>query len=635
MIIEDLQQKLHAVRQKFDILEKATNDAIRDWDLRSNQMVWNHGLKTIFGYNEDQFSHGYDVWVDNIHTQDKEDVLQAIKTALDTGSPNWNAIYRYKCINGSFKYTYDRGYIVYENKVAVRMIGSMQDIDERMNALAEIEKLSLVASNTENLVIITDAEEKIEWVNDGFVNSTGYHLHEVVGKTPRFLQGPETDRTTLDRIKIKIQANESITEEVLNYTKDGTKIWLRLTINPVFDNANNLIRMVAVETDITQQKQYENKITTIARELSDLIQNANAVIFGVDQDGFVNEWNKQAIVATGYSKAEAIGKQLTDFVTGSGRRVIVERLIKYVLDGNLLSLREFQITNRDGGNDILLLSATPRRNASGEIIGVIAVGQDITELTQYRQSLEEKVKERTQALQLSLEKEKELVELKSKFISVASHEFRTPLSTISLVGGILKKHRDKLSSEEFDGKLEAIEKQVRHMTYLLDDILMIGKGDAGKIQLNFAPLSIVEFFTHTAAEVAEGSDRQTFSVKFNCSIGEISTDEKLLRRIYTNLLVNARKFSTDTVEVSVSNNSDHLIFNVVDKGIGINETDKETIFTPFHRGSNVGAIQGTGLGLSIVKKAVDMLKGEIVVHSKINVGTVFTVSIPLAGQAPA
>src|SRR6185295_3540215 len=130
--------------------------------------------------------------------------------------------------------------------------------------------------------------------------------------------------------------------------------------------------------------------------------------------------------------------------------------------------------NKEGKKQILLMSVSPRMNIDQNINGLLCVGQDITEVFSYRQGLERMVEERTRELNEALQKEKELVEMKSKFVSIASHEFRTPLSTISLASGFIKKFREKMTSEEINRKLVSVETQVTHMTTLLDDILTIG-----------------------------------------------------------------------------------------------------------------------------------------------------------------
>ena len=207
--ILSLEKQLEEANQKFEILTRATNEAIRDCDLQQNHnMVWNHGLQTLFGYKNHNVSHTYEMWADKIHPADRNDVLAELNDTMAKRNTNWNGIYRFKCASSSYKYIYDRVYIVYDQEKPLRMIGTMQDIDDRMIAMAEIERLSLVASKTDNLVIITDGEEKIEWVNDAFIKRTGYALQEVMGKTTRILQGPDTDNASMERISRRIRNHE-------------------------------------------------------------------------------------------------------------------------------------------------------------------------------------------------------------------------------------------------------------------------------------------------------------------------------------------------------------------------------------------------------------------------------------------
>lgn len=632
--IRMLENTIQAISRKYDILSKATNDAIWDWDILTDCVEWNHGLYSIYGHTENKISR--QAWTDNLHPLDQQEVLDDFYKAIHENKLNWSSIYRYRCSNGTYKYTYDRAYIVYENGTPTRMIGAMQDIDERMLALQEIEKLSLVASKTENIVIITDADEKIEWVNEGFVRKTGYTLQEVIGKTPRFLQGPETSQEVLSSVRESIDRGESCTKELVNYTKQGKKFWVKMNINPVFNEYNKLHKFVAVENDVTVHKEYETKIVTIAHELSSLIENANAVIIGVDENSRVNEWNRQATVVTGYSKSELIGKKITDFVVGTARQNIVEKYIQHVLSGKTIDLKEFEIINRKGQHDILLLSATPRKNTNGEIVGLIAVGQDITELTDYRQSLEKKVIERTEELNKLLEKEKELAALKSQFASTVSHEFRTPLASIQLAANYIQDYKTRLTNAEVDVKIGVILRQVEHMTNLLEDVLTISRSEGAKISSVKNPVLIIEFFETLKEEVERtNNETHTIKLKFNLLEPVLYTDPKLLRNIFVNLLNNAVKFSPGKLFVYLCVSHDHFGWhiNVRDEGIGIAEEDAKNIFEPFYRAPNVVAIKGTGLGLSIAKKAVDLLGGRIELISSPGEGSEFCVTIP-AVQLP-
>ncbi len=631
-VIHALEKELQEATQKYEVLTKASTEAIRDCDLQNNVVVWNHGLATLFGYDT-SFQASYQIWADAIHPSDQQDVLREIDDTLANLKQNWSGIYRFKCASGVYKYTYDRVYILYQQEKPVRLIGTMQDIDERMTTLAEIERLSLVASKTDNLVIITDGEEKIEWVNDAFVKRTGYALQEVMGKTIHVLRGADTDKLTLERISSLLQSHKPATGELLNYTKNGSTFWANVTANPVLDDSRKLIRCVLVQTDVTALKIYEKKITAIARELSDLIENANAIIFGVDRNLYVNEWNTAAITATGYTKKEVFGKKIAIFLFEKNHRDRLKVMLQDVLNGGSLSLQEFPILNKGGTRDILLISVTPRRNEMGEIIGLIAVGQDITELTQYRLSLEQKVKERTNELEISLKKEKELSEMKSRFVSIASHEFRTPLASISTTADAIRNYYHTLPHEEVQRKLLKIGEQVNHMTSLLEDVLTLGKSEAGTIKVNHTEIDLKEFVGELVEEVSVSMKvKREIQYSYTATHRLVEVDQKLMRSVVINLLTNALKFSPDhePVSLTVSGDIETLTLEVKDYGIGIKEEEISTLFEAFQRGSNVSSIEGTGLGLSIIKKAVELMKGSIQVESKLGKGSLFMVKIPVA-----
>lgn len=628
------ERNIQAVNEKYEILSRATNDAVWDWSLVDDRVTWNQGLEVIFGYEKRNEQYTGNWWLENIHEDDRPRIIDELSSDITRGESNTSATYRFRCANGTYKYVFSRGYILYDGGQPVRMIGAMQDIDILTRANNEIRRLSLVASATDSLVSILDAEENIEWVNESFEKLTGYRLAEIHDrKINDILNGPETDGATLERIRKQLESCVPVTEEILNYTKDGHKFWMKININPVFDQRGKLAKFIAVGTDITILKKYERKITTIAKELSDLIENANAVIFGIDAGGGVNEWNTLAVSVTGYSKEDAFGRNLHELLISEDEGEDTELMIRSVLQGHPVSHYEFPIVNRAGNKIILLLSATPRRNASGEITGLLAVGQDITELTHYRQSLEEKVKERTHKLQAALEKEKELVTLKSRFASMVSHEFRTPLATIRLSVNHIKKYKSRMSPDAIDSKIKVVSEQVDHMTHMLEEVLTLGKAEESKIQISKRKVNMETFFAGIQEEVENiFKNSHTIHRTLDMQQNEIETDVDLLRNVFINLLSNAIKFSPGKTDIYLEGHQKgkELIVQVRDEGLGIPEEELPKIFDPFHRGTNVATIQGTGLGLSIVKKAVDLIGGQVTVSSKPDEGTVFTVTIPVA-----
>ncbi|MEH1841772.1 MAG: ATP-binding protein [Nostoc sp.] len=233
-------------------------------------------------------------------------------------------------------------------------------------------------------------------------------------------------------------------------------------------------------------------------------------------------------------------------------------------------------------------------------------------------------------LQTALERERELREQKSRFVSMVSHEFRNPLNII--YGFIRLLQQRNLSVERQTDFYQRILAAVSRMVALLDDVLILGKSEADGLASNPTELAI-EPFCQKLIEEIKFTARTGHTINFNCEdeCVTVHMDEALLRHILTNLLSNAIKYSApnSTIELRLQCKSQTVIFKVEDQGIGIAPADQERLFESFYRASNVGKIPGTGLGLMIVKRAVERHGGTITVKSEINVGTTFTVTLPL------
>lgn len=233
-------------------------------------------------------------------------------------------------------------------------------------------------------------------------------------------------------------------------------------------------------------------------------------------------------------------------------------------------------------------------------------------------------------LQAALNRERELKELKSRFVSMVSHEFRNPLNAISGFSQLLEKQQ--LPPEKKAGFLQRIQSTVSNMVALLDNVLTLSKSESDRVVLNPVSLELVPF-CHRLIEDIKVSAGTSHTIQFDCEDEclNIQMDETLVRQILTNLLSNAIKYSApdSTIKFQLECRSSALIFRVQDEGIGITKTDLERLFESFYRASNASKIPGTGLGLAIVKQAVERHGGTISVASEINVGTTFTVTLPV------
>lgn len=242
-------------------------------------------------------------------------------------------------------------------------------------------------------------------------------------------------------------------------------------------------------------------------------------------------------------------------------------------------------------------------------------------------------------LKAANEELQELNALKSRFIAIASHDLRNPLSIISMSADLLENFSAEFSEEQRHQRFELIHNAIGKITDLLDDVLVISRAEQGKLEFNPIPLALTDFCQELAQEF-QFSAGDNYTVNFVCqgsppghSHGTVLTymDEKLLRHIFANLLSNAIKYSPKggTVQFELAYRDDKAIFKVRDSGIGIPPEDLKQLFEAFHRANNVGSIPGTGLGLSIVKQCVDIHGGAIEVDSTVGQGTTFTVTLPL------
>lgn len=242
------------------------------------------------------------------------------------------------------------------------------------------------------------------------------------------------------------------------------------------------------------------------------------------------------------------------------------------------------------------------------------------------------------AIQLALAKEKELNQIKSRFVSVVSHEFRNPLNAILFSTELLERYESELSQERKQEYLHRIQLSVRRMSQLLNDVLTIGETESGGLPFNPQPIDLLQFCKdlieelqfdrspncpiHLTYKNADFLDSENLSFPY--------LDENLLRHILANLLSNAIKYSPQgkNIDLNLTYNKEAIVFQIQDYGIGIPITDQSRLFDSFYRASNVKTIPGTGLGLSIVKQCVDLHGGTIEVISEVEKGTIFTVTLP-------
>ena len=263
------------------------------------------------------------------------------------------------------------------------------------------------------------------------------------------------------------------------------------------------------------------------------------------------------------------------------------------------------------------------------------VQQQAVELSDANQQLKRE-KALRQKAETALEQEKQSEDF-WHFVSMVSHEFRSPLNIISLSTSLLKRHHHRWTEEKKLQYLQRLQTAVENISLLMDEVLTIGRAEAGKLKFDPIPLNPIQFCRQILAEMNLNESTQhpvTFISQGDCTV---CIDQKLLDPILRNLLSNAVKYSPigSTIDLVLSYQDEKVIFLLKDRGIGIPVADQQRLFKPFHRGGNVGDIPGNGLGLALVKKLVDLHGGQISVVSEVGVGTTFAIALPLSQPVKA
>ncbi|WP_298154127.1 PAS domain-containing sensor histidine kinase [Flavobacterium sp.] len=384
-----------------------------------------------------------------------------------------------------------------------------------------------------------------------------------------------------------------------------------------------------------------------------LVHNAIDGIITIDERGTIESINPAACRLFAYAEYEVLGNNISMLMPSPEREDHDKHLQHYNETGqaHIIGIgRELTGRTKEGYQFPFKLGVSEvkysgRKIYAGFIHDLTQQKTDEVRLKNYASHLEELVEERTKTLNntiralekskgkvsAALEKEKEFGLLKNRFLSMASHEFRTPLSTIQLSASLIDKYAEAYEDVKINKHVGKIVNSVTNLNMVLNDFLYIEQLEFGKIQSIPIPFNLFEFAADITEEMqllTKNGQRIQFTHHGNLMI---SLDQNLLKNCIINLVTNAIKYSGDDgiILLNTTINESHCIINVLDRGIGIPEEDQEHLFQPFFRAHNIGNIPGTGLGLNIVARYIKLMKGHVAFVSNKEEGTLFTLTFPI------
>jgi PAS domain S-box-containing protein len=471
-------------------------------------------------------------------------------------------------------------------------------------------------------VVLHDENQILE-VNPAGVRIMGLeHASDLVGKHPRELAPKFQPNGELSEVVAQRQIEKTLNRGSARFEwtaadPGGHEIPLEVALTRIEWSGRQVIQ--AFITDITERKRAQAALAesearfSVAFKASPVftsILRMNDGKYVLCNDAFVN-W-------MGCPREEILGRSSAELGIWENPSQC-EVLFKELTTAGSLRHKECHWRNKRGQSFTILLSAelitldnTPH---------VLCLDLDITERKQAEIELAR-----------SLARERELSELKSSFVSMVSHEFRTPLGIIQSSAELLRDFAHKMRLTERDEQLESISRNAARMAGMMEEVLVLSRLDAGKLSFSPAPLDFRKFCRRLVDEIVSATNRRC---AIELSLQKIPSlaraDEKLLAHIFTNLLSNAVKYSDapNKVQFTVKRDGADAVCVIEDRGIGISEEDQEHLFKAFHRGSNVGARQGTGLGLLLVKRCAELHGGKVEIKSRIAEGTRVTARLPI------
>jgi len=497
----------------------------------------------------------------------------------------------------------------------------------------EIEKNLMIKSraleSANNGIIITDAlqyDNPVIYVNTAFQNITGYKSEEVLNRNCRFLYGTDKDQESLKTLKSAIEKGESCRVILRNNKKDGTLFWNELYIMPITNSEGLVTNFIGIQEDITDKKREEEERRHLSTIFDDSLNEIH--VFDAKTLKFV-QVNYGAQKNLGYTMDELLKMTPLDILPYKDEaefRGIVDILLKK----NVQKLEVESVHYRKDGTTYPVESHL-QLSKLGEREVFVAIILDITERKNYTTKLENKVTERTKQLKEALRKEIEINELKTRFLSLLSHEFKTPLSAILTSSLLLGKYELTEQQANRNKHIRTISDKVHLLNNVLNSFLSIEKFETGNLSYQFSEFKISEIVNDVIFD-AKLLLKEGQQIKYRENIADLSLyqDEQVIELILTHLIHNAIKYSPENsvIHIDIEQNDELTTIKIIDNGIGIPLKDQKNVFERYFRSENVINTEGTGIGLNIVKNHLENLDGIISFESEEHLGTTFTVSIP-------
>jgi len=664
MEAERFAEDLRHVQERDRLLERATNDAIWDWDIEGNRLVWNEAVQAMFRYSAEAVSPTLDWWMERLHSEDRRRVWNGREAAVQTGGEFWADEYRFRRGDGSFAYVIDRGYIIHDRQgVAVRMIGSMVDITaqrEAEEARQQSErKLALHIQQTPLAVIEWNLSFQVTSWNPAAERIFGYPAREAIGRhAAELILVPSEKKELGSNLFTNLLAGVQLSEEarehvqrtwqdvlksahpnsspvtsgsrqsinafaVTNRTKDKRPIICDWYNTPLIDTTGQIVGVASLVLDVTGRKQAEDALAAEKERLAVTLRSIGDGVIATDTEGCVSIINRHAEDLTGWRQGDALGQTLPavfSVIHQRTRQAYRNPVSQVLATGEIVDLPDQSIlVSRTGTERMIAASAAPIRDQESNTIGSVLVFRDISD----QQAIME---ERVRASKL---------DSLGILAGGIAHDFNNILTAV--IGNISFARLFCQPGEKQFERLEEAEKAALRAKDLATQLLTFAKGGAPVRQT----ASLLELIRDSTSFALRGSNvRCEFQAPPD--LWPVEVDQGQFSQVIQNLVINSVQAMPNggVVNVSAENLSidadsplalpagRYCRITVKDHGTGIKPEHLGKVFDPYFTTKE----KGTGLGLATSYSIVKKHDGIMTVDSTVGVGSEFHVFLPASDK---
>jgi len=650
--IREQSKELLQLKERFELVSKATQDAVWDWDLHINKVWWNEGFKALFHFKTEEIEPGIESWNNRLHPEDKERVLTNIQQAIDARQNQWSAEYRFLKGDGSYAYVFDRGYTLYDEEGSpYRMIGSISDITRQKQAqyaLIESENnlRKIVLQAPVAMCILRGPSFTVEIANERMFELWGVESEQVMNK-PIFIGLPQAREQGLEELLENVFTTGdtfSAKERPLILHRNGQleTIYLNFVYETIKEGDGTISGILAVAIDVSDQVIARKKIEEKNEEMQFVMDFMPQLVWNTSPDGKADFFNQVYLDYSGLPLEELKGTGWVELIHPDDLHSS-NFIWQQALEGGGRYVVEHRLRSREGKYRWFLTRGVPLRDETGQIVKWYGTSTDIQEQKMAAEVLKRSVEEHTKELRQANKTLKKVNRELEEFTFVSHHDLQEPLRKIILFSDLVKTDITHQLSDPSRKRLEKVTNAARRMSTALKDVL------------NFASLNKEDQFT----EVDLNETVRAVQIDLEHVISEKNATLQLdklaivkaipqqMHQLFYNLINNALKFSKKEVasEINITCKrvdasetelqSDIHIYKQYykiacsDNGIGFDQKNADKIFTMFQRLHSKDEYIGTGMGLALVRKVILNHNGRIWAESEPGKGATFFMLLPV------